>query len=234
MYRCSRYPKNHCNVCCPLEVTLVPLRPSGTPHASAARQQQQQKQRRQQLQQQQRRLSSTASMGVVGSPVSPVAGSSGEAADEGRTPSQEHCPPRLPAAPTKSSSVDSRQRDERAAAQRSLDFNAISIQAIRARQLGAQYMVMRPSARQVARMQQQAAVTPAAAGPSSAKDAGRKRGRDPPSPLQRQPLQELMVSGGGQQQQAQRRRQQPEQAPAPQPAAGSGAGTWLKNAAHRP
>lgn len=78
------------------------------------------------------------------------------------------------------------------------------------------------------------AVTPAAAGPSSAKDAGRKRGRDPPSPLQRQPLQELMVSGGGQQQQAQRRRQQPEQAPAPQPAAGSGAGTWLKNAAHRP
>jgi len=74
MYRCSRYPKNHCNVCCPLEVTLVALRPSGTPHASAARQQQQQKQRRQQLQQQQRRLSSTASMGVVGSPVSPVAG----------------------------------------------------------------------------------------------------------------------------------------------------------------
>lgn len=103
----------------------------------------------------------------------------------------------LPAdAPTKSSSIDSRQQpEERAAAQRSLDFNVFTIQAIRcgrkqlghasfygdcaavlstrkrcpdtravavslccrARQLGAQYMVMRPGARQVARMQQLAA-----------------------------------------------------------------------------
>lgn len=130
--------------------------------------------------------------------------------------------------------MDSRQRDERVAAQRSLDFNSISIQAIRARQLGAQYMVMRPSARQVARMQQQAAVTPAATGPRSGKDAGRKRGRDPPSPPQRHPLQELTLGSGGQEQVMQRRRQQQEQAPSLQPAAGAGAGTWLKDAAHRP
>lgn len=79
------------------------------------------------------------------------------------------------------------------------------------------------------------AVTPAAAGPRSAKDAGRKRGRDPPSPLERHPLAELTLGGGSSQEQlVQRRRQQPEQAPALQPATGSGAGTWLKNAAHRP
>lgn len=66
MYRCSRYPKNHCNVCCPLEVALVPLRPSSvTPHTAAPRQQQMQLQQR---------LCSTASMRGVGSPISPVPG----------------------------------------------------------------------------------------------------------------------------------------------------------------
>jgi hypothetical protein len=97
-------------------------------------------------------------------------------------------------------------------------------------------MVMRPNARQVARMQQLAAVTPAAAaGTRSTKDAGRKRSRDPASPLDRHPLQELTLGGQSSQEQlVQQRRQQQEQAPTLQPPAGSDGGTWLKDAAHRP
>ena len=78
------------------------------------------------------------------------------------------------------------------------------------------------------------AVSPAAAG--SRTEARRKRAREPVSPPQRHPLQELTQGGGNpaqQQQQRWRQRQQQQPAAALQPAAGSG-GTWLKNAAHRP
>ncbi|KAI3436378.1 hypothetical protein D9Q98_002431 [Chlorella vulgaris] len=192
VYVCSHYPSHHCSKWCPADVALVPLRrlpPLITGPCTAEQPEQ-----------------------PVCTPVcgdqqlsSPPLDASELDPEAGKTPSQQLSTPAIPAAPSKSSSMESRQQPS--VAQRSLVpiFNAFNPAAVRAAQLGGRFVQLRPGARAVASMQQRASVSPSASGPGSAKPAARKRARMPAAPAPRQhaarkarhPLQELALSEGG-------------------------------------
>lgn len=199
MYVCRRYPRNHCGKWCTADVALVPMRPAEQPAAltprggggaaspAAAVQQ------------------ADGDTVMLGSPASP-AGEGLEEEEEGSTPSQQLGTPRIPAAPSKSNSQEGRPQPSTAARSLSQVFNRLTPAAIRASQLGARYVTLRPDSRAMARMQQRASapVSPAVPGGSGgSQPAARKRARVSERQQAqevnqvRHPLQELVLRPDG-------------------------------------
>lgn len=198
---CSRYPRNHCGSWCPADGALlgaVAGRPQGAGGASGSP-----------LGPRNRRTSddspagrSTRSSSPADPDSPPPCGMVEELGEQGKTPSQQLSTPRIPAAPSKSSSLDSRPQPASVAVRSLLPvFNGFTPAAIRATQLGGRFMMLRREAKAVASMQHRMSESPDTSGAGSAA-AARKRARaDSGNSRQatrtRQPLQELSVSPGG-------------------------------------
>ncbi|KAL4419335.1 hypothetical protein ABPG75_002638 [Micractinium tetrahymenae] len=173
MYVCSRFPRNHCGCWCPLDVSLVPLRPIQTaavPLSAAAPG----------VQvacggtaaEQHAETPRAADVNMADGLASPM----DELMEESGTPMQQLSTPRIPAAPSKSSSLESRQQPAPTSTARSLAplFNAFTPAAVRAAQLGARYVTLRRDSKAMARLQQRAgqnAPAPHQAPPAAASPA---------------------------------------------------------------
>lgn len=208
VYVCSRFPRNHCGRWCPLDVSLVPLRPiqttaapqpAATPAALAAC--------NGSTALQQTETPRAGDVDMAGSPAS----ADGEPMEESSTPTQQLSTPRIPAAPSKSgSSIESRPQQPPTSTARSLAplFNAFMPAAVRAAQLGARYVTLRRDSKAMARLQQRAvSISPDA--PGSGEQQPRKRARtsaavreqrEEQQQAQQQPPQQAQQPHAGQQQ----------------------------------